>query len=395
MLKTFKYHLYLTKQQQRLLDQQLEECRWLYIYLRAQWRDPWEQQQESLQYHDHAASLPALQVERPSLSGAPSQVLHTVAVRIDRGFQAFVQRTKESEREPGYPRFRGRGQDDSITFPQVPVGRHVEVDAKRLRIANVADAKVGCAKVGCAKVGCAKVLIHRPVEGIIKTATIRHIRTRKWHMTYSCDCATQEPLSPTGLQVGADVGLTVFAALSTEEVISNAHFFRAEEQALAKARRHLSPEEQNTPARLKQRCVVARVPERVRWRRSDSAQQHSRCIVNRFDLTDLIAGEDLAVEGMTHNHTLAKSIDDAAWSQFASLLAYKGAWADPKVVAVTPHTRVRIAQAVGSGKRSPSITASTRAPSVGTRSTETSTQGRTFRAWGNSLWLRPSESSCH
>jgi len=161
MLKTFKYRLYPTKQQQRLLDQQLEECRWLHNYLLAKRRDAWEQQQESLRYHNQATSLPALTAERPSLSGVQSQVLQNVALRSDRAFQAFFRHTKEGERKPGYPRFRGKGQYNSITFPQVPVGCHLEADAKRLRIADV---------------GYAKALLHRPVEGIIKTATIRRVR---------------------------------------------------------------------------------------------------------------------------------------------------------------------------------------------------------------------------
>jgi putative transposase len=46
--------------------------------------------------------------------------------------------------------------------------------------------------------------------------------------------------------------------------------------------------------------------------------------------------EDLSVNRMTHNHCLAKSIHDAAWSQCASLLSYKAAWAGRKYVAVNP-----------------------------------------------------------
>jgi putative transposase len=171
----------------------------------------------------------------------------------------------------------------------------LEVGATRRRIANV---------------GYAKVLLHRPVEGIIKTATIRRSRTGRWYVSFCCDCAAPEPLSPTGQHVGIDAALKVFAALSTEEVISNPRFFRGEKQALARARRHLRRDEQDTAARAKQRCVG-----------------------NRFDL---IAVEEVSVTGMTHIHSLAKSIHDAAWSQFVSLLAYKAAGAGRKVVAVNP-----------------------------------------------------------
>jgi putative transposase len=40
--------------------------------------------------------------------------------------------------------------------------------------------------------------------------------------------------------VGVDVGLKTFATLSTGQEIANPRFFRAEEQALAKAHRRLS-----------------------------------------------------------------------------------------------------------------------------------------------------------
>ncbi|HEY7093029.1 MAG TPA: transposase, partial [Ktedonobacterales bacterium] len=88
--------------------------------------------------------------------------------------------------------------------------------------------------------------------------------------------------------------------------------------------------------RQKRRKVVARTHERARWKREDFAHQHSRRIVNEFDL---IAVEDLSVASMVQNGRLAKSIHDAAWSQFATLIACKAAWAARRSIAVNPaHT---------------------------------------------------------
>ena len=107
MRKTFKYRLYPNKQQQRLLEYQLEECRWLHNDLLAARRDAWEQRQESLRLYDQQATLPLLKAARPALAEVQSQVLQNVAVRIDLAFQAFFRRVRSGEK-PGYPRFRAR-----------------------------------------------------------------------------------------------------------------------------------------------------------------------------------------------------------------------------------------------------------------------------------------------
>jgi putative transposase len=172
MRKTFKYRLYPTKQQQRLLDAQVEECRWLYNELLAARRVAWEQRQESVRLYDQQATLPALKATRPALAAVQSQVLQNVAVRIDLAFQAFFRRVRTGERTgatPGYPRFRGTGRYASITYPQVPVGCQLtdtaDVDARRLRLHGV---------------GLVKIIRHRPVEGTPKTATVSRSSTGKW-----------------------------------------------------------------------------------------------------------------------------------------------------------------------------------------------------------------------
>src|SRR5215475_5207759 len=86
MRKMFKYRLYPTKQQQRLLEQQLEECRWLYNHLLAERKVAWEQRQESLRYYDQAVTLPLLKATRPQLAQVNAQTLQNVAVRIDLAF---------------------------------------------------------------------------------------------------------------------------------------------------------------------------------------------------------------------------------------------------------------------------------------------------------------------
>jgi putative transposase len=82
--------------------------------------------------------------------------------------------------------------------------------------------------------------------------------------------------------------------------------------------------------------VVARIHERARWKREDFAHQYSRRIVTEFAV---IALDDLSVTNLVQNRYLAKSIHAAAGSQFATLIAWKAAWAARRSIAVTPaHT---------------------------------------------------------
>jgi putative transposase len=225
---------------------------------------------------------------------------------------------KAGEAEPRYPRFRGKGRYDSFTFPQVPVGCHLDEDAKRLRVMNV---------------GLVKIVLHRPLEGTPKTTTIQRRSTGKWYVSFSCECAEPSPLPATGQHGGLDVGLAVFAMPTQGAPIENPRFVRRDERALRGALRRLSKAETGTPERAARRHGVARVHERIAWRRGDFDHQHSRRLVNSFDL---MAIEDLAVNRMVHHHCLAKSIHDAALTQFAALLAYKAAWAGRRLVAVNP-----------------------------------------------------------
>src|SRR5262249_19593516 len=160
------------QQQRRLLELQLEERRWLYNHLLAERRDAWDQRQESLRYCDQAMTLPLLKATRSQLAQVNAQALQNVAVRIDLAVKEFFRRLRAGD-APGYPRFRGKGRYDSITYPQAPSGCKLDADGKRLRLHGV---------------GPVKIILHRPLEGTPKTATVRRSSTGKWYVCFSCEC---------------------------------------------------------------------------------------------------------------------------------------------------------------------------------------------------------------
>lgn len=315
MLKSFKYRIYPTRKQAATLNSQLNECRWLYNQLVEDRKTSWEKEGKSLNYHAQAVKIPKLKKERPILESVYSQVLQNVAIRVDLAYKAFFRRVKAGKEKPGYPRFKGYDRYDSMTFPQVPVG---------------CTLKEG--RLAVSKVGHIKIVLHRKLKGTPKTATISRSSTGKWYVSFSCECEP-ERLRPDKKSVGIDVGLHSFATLSTGEAIAPPEFFRKEERRLARVQRRLSEAEKGTKACKLRRKMVARTHERIAFKRENFTHQHSHKIVKTFGI---IAVEDLEINRMVHNHCLAKSISDAAWSMFFRMLSYKAAEAGRIFVRVNP-----------------------------------------------------------
>ena len=330
MRKTFQYRLYPTKKQIKALETTLEECRWLYNHLLEKRRDTYERTGKGLTLYQQQETFSILKQERPSLKSVHSQVLQNVAVRVDLAFKAFFCRCKSGEK-PGYPRFKGKGRYDSFCFPQS--GFSITHDNR----------------VCLSKIGSIKMVYHRPVTGAIKTCTIHKSSTGKWYVSFSCEVDLQR-LPENTKSVGIDVGLKTFATLSNGQEIENPRFFRQEEKALAKVQRKHSKLAKGSKERCKHRKAVARVHERIAWRRKNFTHQNSRRIVNQFGT---ICVEDLHVNRMVHNHCLAKSISDAAWSLFFSQLMSKAEEAGYLLIKVNPAYTSQICSRCGHRQKMP------------------------------------------
>ena len=312
-MKTFVYKLRPTSTQAALLTEMVETCRHLYNHALGERKTAYQERGESIGFARQSAGLPTLKRGSPYLPRVHSQVLQDVLHRVDRAFQAFFRRVKAGE-TPGYPRFKGRGWYDSFTYPQW--GNGVKLEQGRLILS---------------KIGALRLHADRRLEGTPKTCTIVR-QADGWYASIACEVVVS-PLPPTGKAVGIDVGLESFATLSNGTQIANPHYYRAAERNLKQAQRRLSRRVKGSNRRRKARELLAKAHLKVKRARQDFAHKTARALVNDYDQ---IAVEKLNIRGMVRNHPLAKSISDAGWGFFLSILIAKAASAGRVVVEVNP-----------------------------------------------------------
>jgi putative transposase len=150
----------------------------------------------------------------------------------------------------------------------------------------------------------------------------------KWFAVFCCKAEAQPKEKPHE-DVGIDLGLECFAALSDGTRIENPRYYRGSERRLAHLQRCLSRKERGSRNHMRARLRVARLHERVENRRSDFLHKASRAVADSYGTVYV---EDLKIR----NHRLAKSISDAGWGRFVRMLCYKEEESGGRVVLVDP-----------------------------------------------------------
>lgn len=169
-----------------------------------------------------------------------------------------------------------------------------------------------------------------PEGAFPSTVTVSRDAAGRWHVSILCDdIVTNHP--PTDQAVGVDVGLTTLATLSTGEKITNPRHERRDRERLARAQRVLSRKAKGSNNRHKARRKLARIHASITDRRRDHLHKLTTRLV-RENQTVVI--EDLSVRNMVRNHTLARAISDAAWSDLRNMLEYKCAWYGRELVTI-------------------------------------------------------------
>ncbi|MBW4628339.1 MAG: transposase [Brasilonema octagenarum HA4186-MV1] len=269
-------------------------------------------------YYSQANSLPNLKKTHPHYKDVHSQVLQDVAKRVNLAFERFLKGDCNGKKS-GRPRFKSRDRYRTFTFPKV---------------------KEDCIfgnKITLPKLGAIKLVAHRPIpDGFkVKTASITK-KADGYYVTLSLEDLTVPTIKPDfnpDKIVGIDMGLKHFLTTSNGAQCPIPQHYRRAEKRLKRANKRVSRRKKGSINRKKAVKQLAIQHKKVADTRKDF---HFKTANRLLEGHDVVAHEDLNVKGLAKTH-LAKSIHDAGWSSFLSILANKAVNAGLLVVPVNPH----------------------------------------------------------
>ena len=323
MRKAFKYKLYPNKKQTQALEQTVETHRRLYNRALASRKDAWEQEQRSVTYEQQSAHLKEERLTNSYLQQTNFSSCQATLRRLKRTFDAFFRRVKVGEKEPGYPRFKGQNRFDTVEYPAY--GDGCKMKDERLYLQHI---------------GLLKVKWHRPLQGKIKTISIKR-EAGDWYVIFSCDLGEVEVEPSPNLPVGIDLGLKAFLMTNEGEEVKPPKYYRKAQKALRRAQRKVARRKKGSTRRKKAVRLLQKQHRHIVNQRRDFHHQTARSLVNRYGM---VAHEDLNVSGIAQSR-LAKSTHDVGWAGFLAVLTHKAEEAGVLVIAVPPHNTTQMCSA--------------------------------------------------
>jgi putative transposase len=345
--RAYVFRLRPTARQHVALAACVDAHRELYNAALQERRDAWSHASRTrIRYGDQSAQLTEMRAARPDQAVWSFSSQQATLRRLNKAFAGFFRRVKTAQAgvRPGYPRFKGKARFDSVEWPKDGDGARWLPEQRRVYLQGIGQVKAD---------------LHRQVAGRVKTIQIKR-QGRRWMLVLSCDDVPTKPLPVTGRQAGIDVGIVSFATTSDGERIDNPRWARAASERLAAAQQRLQRARRGGRNRAAKRETVAARYRKIANQRKDFHHKQARELAARYDL---IVVEDLTITNMLRRAKpvadpvnpgrylpngaraksgLNRSISDAGWGQFVSILRAKAEEAGRAWIEVDPrHTSDR------------------------------------------------------
>lgn len=312
--KSIRTRLYPTKEQEVLINKTLGCVRFVHNQALADCKQSYEQTQHFPSGKERSANLVPLKEEYEFLKEVSAVALQQSIRDLDSALNNFF----KNRNHFGFPKFKSKHNSKQSYRTPYSNNRDGILDNKHIKLP----------KLG--KVRTKKFLI--PNEYKLCNITVEKTNTNKYYASICIETEVQ-PLPKTGKQVGFDLGLIDLLIGSDGTRYERPKFNYANKNKLAEEQRKLSKMRtklERVNANLdecknyqKQKHKVAKLYEHISNCAKDFNHKLSRKLVEEYDF---LAFENLNVEGMKKNHSLAYSISDVRWSQLLTFIKYKCKW---------------------------------------------------------------------
>jgi putative transposase len=309
--RAYRYRFYPTSQQADLLNRTFGCVRYVYNRALAERSRAWTQEQRRISFAGTCRMLTTWKADPDT-----AWLYEVSNVALQQGLQHL---------QNAYVNFWGK----RARYPTFKSKRKSRASATFTRMGfSWRDGRIMLAKCG----EPLNIVWSRPLpEGADpSTVTVSRDAAGRWHISILVEATVPTPPS-TPATVGIDAGVTSLVTLSTGEKVTNPRHEQRDRARLALVQRRLSRKAKGSANRVKARLKVAKVHARICDRRRDHLHKLSTRII-RENQTVVI--EDLTVRNMLRNHSLARAISDASWSELRRQLEYKADWYGREVIAI-------------------------------------------------------------
>ena len=307
MFKSFKYRIYPNKSQEILINKHIGASRFIFNIALETKNTVYKSSGRKLSHFDLIKQLPELKKECVWLNEVNAQTLQQSVQKMDIAFKNFFKGS-------GFPKFKKKSGNGSFSVPQ-----KVVVKNSKLVIPKFSEG--------------IKLIMHRPLKGRIKQATISKTTTGKYFVSILCDTGDlpkKKSKITEKSSIGIDLGIKHYIVTSKGEVIENPKYLNKSESKLIYLQRRYS---RSKGKRVKKRLSL--LHEKVKNRRKDFINKISAKLISE---NQTICLEDLSIKNMIKNHNLAKCIQDVSWYSLTSSLEYKANWYGVNIIKINRFT---------------------------------------------------------
>lgn len=273
-------------------------------------------------YYTQQSDLKQTKALFPDYTNIWSESQQVNLQRLNKAWERWLFPDKSGKRG-GRPKFKKAGELRSFVYPRVNCPR--------------AGAYLNNGVLKLSRIGEMPVIMHRPIpDGFtLKTCTIVH-KADGWYCSISMQDDTVPepmPLDEVETVVGIDVGLKEFLFTSEGGTVPIQQTYRKTQSHLARQQRKLARKQKGSKRAEKQKNFIARIHQRIGRIRENFHYNTAHNLVKKYDL---IAVEDLNIRGLARTR-LSKSILDAAWGRFITILDAVAVKCGVRVVKVSPY----------------------------------------------------------